>query len=168
MDADLALKGKYTFRVDGQKLILVKKPVESLRHVVMKALLWALYLPHYPQLQVEVSIGNKYKPDLVHTASTGPVFWGEAGTVSTAKLRRILKRFPQTHFALAIWNGSLAPLASRVRRQSDGLARRAPVDIIRFPNDADRQFIDDGSNIHIRHRDVEWQRLGESEGTLYL
>jgi len=162
MDTDLALRGKYTFRVDGQKLILVKKPVESLRHVVMKALLWALYLPQYPQLLVEVSIGNKYKPDLVHTASDGPVFWGEAGTVSTAKLRRLLKRFPRTHFALAIWNGSLAPLAARILRNSDGLTRRSPVDIIRFPSTADRQFIDGGGVIRIRHKDLEWQRLAAS------
>ena len=165
MDTDLALRGKYTFRVDGQKLVLVKKPVEHLRHVVMKALLWALYLPQYPQLRVEVSIGDKYKPDLVHTASDGPVFWGEAGTVSTAKLRRILKRFPHTHFALATWNGSLAPISDRVRRQSKGLMRRAPVDIIRFPSTADRQFIDDGGVIHIRHKDLDWQRLGKSSGT---
>jgi hypothetical protein len=42
------------------------------------------------------------------------------------------------------------------------LVRRAPVDIIRFPSTADRQFIDDGGVIHIRHKDLEWQRLGAS------
>ena len=70
MDSDLLLRGKYTFRVGGQKLVLVKKSVESLRHVEMKALLWALYLSTYHQLQVEVLIGYKYKPDLVQS---GPV-----------------------------------------------------------------------------------------------
>jgi hypothetical protein len=54
MDADLYIRGKYTFRLNEQKLILVKKAVESRRHVVMKALLWGLYLPAYPGLRVEV------------------------------------------------------------------------------------------------------------------
>ncbi len=39
MDNELLLKRKLTFRFGDQKLILVKKTVESARHVIMKALL---------------------------------------------------------------------------------------------------------------------------------
>ena len=114
MDSELLLGGKFTFRVGGQKLVVVKKPVEHLRHVVMKALLWALYLPTYPQLRVEVSIGYKYKPDLVALGSEGPLFWAEAGHVGNQKLNRVLKRFPRTHFAIAVWGSSLVSLGTRV------------------------------------------------------
>jgi hypothetical protein len=159
MDSELALKGKFTFEVGGRKLILVKKPVESLNHVVMKALLWALYLPVYPRLQVEVGIGAKYKPDLVQTDAQTIVFWAEAGSVGTRKLTYLLKRYPATHLVWATWNQSLAPLATRVERRRKGLNRRAPLDLIRFPGDADRRFIDRRGAIGIRHADLDWRRL---------
>jgi len=159
MDADLYLRGKYTFRLNAQKLILVKKAVESRRHVVMKALLWGLYLPDYPGLQVEVPIGYKYKPDLVQMNADGPLFWGEAGRVGSQKLRRLLKRFPRTHFAMAVWGSSLAALATRVRRQTCRVNRRAPVDVIVFPKDAGTRFIDPRGRIRVGHSDLNWQRI---------
>ncbi len=79
MDNELLMRGKYTFRAGDQKPVVVKKPVEHLRHVVMKVLLWALYLPTYPLLRVEVPIGYKYKPDFVALDAGGPLFWAEAG-----------------------------------------------------------------------------------------
>ncbi len=159
MDADLYLRGKYTFRLNAQKLILVKKSVESRRHVLMKALLWGLYLPDYPGLQVEVSIGYKYKPDLVQMDADGPLFWAEAGRVGAEKLRRLLKRFPRTHFALAAWGSALAPLETRIRRQSRGVKRVAPVDIIVFPKDAGTRFIDPRGHIRVAHNDLNWLRI---------
>jgi len=159
MDADLYLKGKYTFRLNAQKLILVKKSVESRRHVLMKALLWGLYLPDYPGLQVEVPIGYKYKPDLVQMDADGPLFWAEAGRVGAEKLRRLLKRFPRTHFALAAWGSPLATLETRIRRQARGVRRRAPVDVIVFPKDAGTRFIDPRGRIQIGRNDLNWRQL---------
>ena len=159
MDSDLRLKRKFTFRVGDRKLVLVKKPVESRRHVVMKALLWALYVPQYAKLQIEVPIDNKYKPDLVHLEMGSPLFWGEAGSVRSQKLRRILKRFPHTHFAFAVWNSDLTQLEARIRNKTSGVKRKAPVDIIRFSSDAGRQFIDDQGRLSIGHSDLEWQRI---------
>lgn len=125
----------------------------------MKALLWALYVVDYPDLQVEVSIGNKYKPDLVQLKSGDPIFWGEAGRVRSEKLRRILKRFSQTHFVLAVWGADLATLENRVHRKTVGIRRRAPVDLIRFPTDADRRFIDRHGRIAVHNGDLDWQRI---------
>ena len=159
MDSELLLGGKFTFRVGGQKLVVVKKPVEHLRHVLMKALLWALYLPTYPQLRVEVSIGYKYKPDLVALSPKGPLFWGEAGHVGNQKLQRVLKRFPQTHFAFAVWGASLASMESRIRRQTRSANRKAGIDLIRFPEDASPRFIDPRGNIRIHPDDLSWQRI---------
>ena len=160
--SDLQLRRKLSFRKGEQRLILIKKPVESARHVMMKALLWALYLPDYPEIRVEVPVGGKYKPDLVETGPEGPRFWAEAGSVGTEKLRRLLKRFPRTHFALAVWGTGLDPLENRVRRCLAALQRKAPVDLIRFPPDAARHFVDEKGNLDLRHEDVEWRRIGGS------
>jgi hypothetical protein len=55
---------------------------------MLKALLWALCLPNYPDLTVEVSVGDRPKPDVVALDWQGlPRFWGEAGDVSVAKIR---------------------------------------------------------------------------------
>jgi len=159
MDGDLLLKRKYTFRVGNRKIILVKKSVERLRHIVMKALLWALYLPEYPELRIENPIDDKYKPDLIQLESGRPRFWGEAGSVRTQKLRRTLKRFPHTHFAFAIWGSDLVQLETRIRRGTEGVKRVSPVDIIRFSPNAGQQFIDDHGRISVHHSDLEWRRI---------
>ncbi len=159
MDDDLLLRGKYTFRTGQNKLVVVKKPVESLRHVVMKALLWALYLPAYPQVRVEVPIGYKYKPDLVQMGPQGPEFWAEAGSVGARKLEQVLKRFPRTHLALAVWDASPLPMQHRISRLLRQTNRRAPIDVIGFPADSDKQYITPHGAIQIHHDDLNWRRL---------
>ncbi len=160
MTDDLHLRRKWTLRAHGRQVVFVKKPVESTEHVVMKALLWALYLPEYPDLVVEIKIGDRYKPDVVSLDATGePVFWGEAGDVSTAKIRSLARRFKRTHFALGKWSAPLGPLAAIVRDATDGLGRKAPFDLISFPHDAAERFIDDDGVIHVRHEDLNWLRI---------
>jgi hypothetical protein len=153
------LRRKYTFRSGNRKLILIKKPMESDRHVTMKALIWALYLPEYPQLQVEVPIGDRYKPDLVQMGASGPSFWAEAGSVGAQKLRRILKQFPQTHLSLSVWGQSVRPMIARVRGHRRGMQRSAPIDVIGFPEDAGSRFIGDGGSIRIDPANVDWRRI---------
>jgi hypothetical protein len=159
MDSDLLLGRKYTFRFGAHKQVFIKKPVESHRHVVMKALLWALYLPTYPDLRVEVPIGYKYKPDLVQLGFESPCFWAEAGRVGKQKLTRILKQFPATHFAFAIWGSSVTSMGTRIGRRIRGGHRQAPIDLIHFPEDANSRFIDQQGIIRICHDELEWKRL---------
>ena len=125
----------------------------------MKALLWALYLPAYAQLQVEVSIGYRHKPDLVALGSEGPLFWAEAGKVGKQKLERMVKRFPRTHFAFAVWRSSPVSMIARIRRQSRGVRRQGPVGVIAFPEDAATRFIRPQGTIRVLHSDLTWQRL---------
>jgi hypothetical protein len=116
MASDLVLRRKLTVRAHGRTLVLVKRPGEGAEHVLMKAVLWALYLPAYPALAVEVPVGDRYKPDLVAAGPDGrPAFWGEAGKVSAQKIRALARRFPDTHFAVAKWTTRLDPHAARVR-----------------------------------------------------
>ena len=154
MASDLALRRTLTVRSGGEKLVLLKKRGESIEHVLMKAVLWALYRPAFPDVRVEVPIGDTYKPDLVDLApppgglaygDERPTFWGEAGKVSQAKWRALLKRFPETHFALARWDERLDPHQATIRRALGRRPRRAPVDLIRVPDAAGRLVAPDGT-----------------------
>ena len=111
MTQELELRRKWTFRAHGKQMVFDKKTFESDIHVLTKALIWALYVPDYPDLFVEVQIGDRYKPDLVQFGENGePVFWGEAGRVSLKKKRALVRRFRSTHLVFARWYTSLAPL----------------------------------------------------------
>ena len=164
MATDLALRRKLTFRAPATsglgQIVLVKKRDESIEHVLMKAFLWALYLPAYPHLAVEVPIGDRYKPDLVALDPAGrPQFWGEAGKVGKAKYRSLARRFPDTHFAVAKWGGSLAPHQTLIEKALTGFTRRAAFDLISFPPDAAERFVEDGT-IRIAFGDLEILQLG--------
>jgi len=102
MGKELALPRKWTFRAHGEQVVLVKKAFESAAHVWMKALLWALFLPDYPELSVEIDICGRYKPDLVQLDNRGePVFWAEAGRVGRRKMSALVQRFRSTHLVFA-------------------------------------------------------------------
>jgi len=160
MTHELLLPRKWTLRAGDRQVVLVKKPYESTEHVVMKALLWALYLPDYPDLTVEVSIGDRYKPDVVALSEQGPPrFWGEAGDVSVAKIRSLARRYRDTHFALAKWNTRLEPTIAIVTDAVAHLNRRAPVDLLSFPADSAERFVDDDGRIRIARQDLDWVRL---------
>lgn len=168
MSAEKHLRRKYTFKVpDGaaggpQQVVFVKEKQERPAHVWMKAFLWALYLPTYPGLQVEVRVtGDRYKPDVVALDPWhDPRFWGEAGAVSTEKIQALLARYPRTHFAMGKWDTALAPFAEIVRKGvRDGPRRHAPFDLLRFPADSRERFIDRKGRITLSFDDLEWRRL---------
>ena len=160
MTGDLYLRRKWTLRAHGHQVVFVKKPLESVEHVVMKALLWALYLPEYPALTVEVAVGDRYKPDVVALDGRGePVFWGEAGDVSVQKIRSLSRRYRSTHFAIGRWEARVEPMAELVWMAIAGLDRSAPFDVICFPADSTERFMDDDGEIHVSHADLGWRRL---------
>ena len=49
MTDELFLRRKWTLRAHDRQVVFVKKSYESDTHVLMKALLWALYLPDVPK-----------------------------------------------------------------------------------------------------------------------
>ncbi len=125
--------------------------------MLLKAFLWALYLPAYPDLLVEVAIGDRYKPDVVALDPFGqPRFWGEAGQISSQKIRSLARRYRHTHFAIAKWDTPLAPLTTIVTESLAGLSRSIPFDLLNFPPDSVERFIDRRGRIDLTHDDVEW------------
>ncbi len=127
-----ALAGKLTVRAGGRKLVLAKRAWESERHVLLKALVFALYLPQYPDLSVERSIGNRYKPDLIALANDNtPIFWAECGEIGTEKLTRLVRRFPDTHLVVAKMAVDLAPWQAIIERALPE-RRTAPIELLGF------------------------------------
>ena len=160
MIQELNLRRKWTFRAHDRQVVFVKKSFESDVHVLTKAFIWALYLPQYPDLCVEIPIGNQYKPDVVQLDEQGlPVFWGEAGRVGKRKVQDMIRRFRGTHLVFAKWNTALTPLQRIVENQVGKTARSAPVDLISFPEKLTDQCIDAGGTIRISESDVARVRL---------
>lgn len=160
MTSELMLRRKWTLRAHGKQVVFVKKSNESPEHVIMKALLWALYLPEYPEMSVEIRIGDRYKPDVVALDAEGkPRFWGESGAVSVEKIRSLARRYRATHFAIAKWDARLDPFVAIVQEALGGLDRSAPFDLIAFPADSVERFIGERGEIRLRRDQIESVRL---------
>jgi hypothetical protein len=161
MTSDLYLRRKWTLRAHGQQVVFIKRPNERSSHVLMKALLWALYLPLYPDLSVEIGVGDRYKPDVAALGEDGrPIFWAEAGQVGLAKIRALLRRYRQTHFAIAKWETRLDQYVDLLSEVLEDLRRTAPVDLLCFPENSAERFIDERGVIQITMADLEWICLG--------
>jgi hypothetical protein len=155
-----AIAGKLTVRAGGRKLVLRKHPWESSRHVLLKALVFALYVPDYPGLVVEPPATGRYKPDLLATDLDGsPVFWAECGETGRDKLGWLLKHQAAAHLVLAKQAVSLDPWLALVGGLAAEARRSAPVDLVLVPRDADR-FVDPGGEITVRREDVRIERVG--------
>ena len=155
MTPDLELRRKWTFRAHGKQVVFFKKSFESDKHVLTKAFLWALFLPQYPNMAVEIRIGDRYKPDLVQTTENGvPVFWGEAGRVSQKKIQSLLNRFRSTHLVFAKWNMKLESFERIIKKETRRLRRTAPVELISIPGDGAERFIDPNGRIRIAFKNV--------------
>ena len=76
--------------------LLDRRRRESTTHVLMKFCSYLLY--YHPQLQIEQSIGQRHKPDLVRRdPSSGMVRqWIDCGVTSIPKLCRITRQNPET------------------------------------------------------------------------
>ncbi len=160
MNSDRFLRRKWTLRAHGQQMVFVKGHGERPEHVLMKALIWALYLPDYGELQVERRIGDRYKPDVIKLDETGsPIFWGEAGKVSTKKIESLTRRFPDTHFAMSKWERRLQAYEDIVQSAVTARSRTAPFDLIRFQTRHVEQHIADNGEITISFDDIEWRRI---------
>jgi hypothetical protein len=90
----------YDFELAGRRVRLWQRRGESYGHVLMKALGFAMYVGRYPNLEIELPVGLRYKPDLVSLnegeggrprAGARFHFWGECGMVSMRKVAWLLK-----------------------------------------------------------------------------
>jgi len=158
------LRRKLTLRTRGEQVVFVKRAHERIEHVWMKAFLWALYLPAYPELSVEISVNARYKPDVVATDPLRgtPLFWGEAGHVSRDKIAHLVRSYPETHLAIAKWDADLTPTLDAVVDAVHEIQRAAPVDLIRFPSESADRFVTDRGEISLSWDALSWIRVGNA------
>lgn len=167
--SEIILPRKWALKAHGQRVVFTKNSLESPQHVIMKALLWALYLPQYPNMQVEVRVGDRYKPDVVafddanglsiYQAQRKPLFWGESQHVGLDKIRALARRYPDTHLAIARWESPLEPFRKLVESAIKDAHRRAPFDLLRFTAEHYAQCIDDSGSVSLNFDQVQWVRL---------
>lgn len=125
------LERKFTVRAHGRALVLHKREQEKPEHRVMMALLWAMYLPSYPDIRIDVPVGVRYRPDLVQLDAAGqPVFWGECGAVGAEKLEHLCHHYRDTHLVLAKWETRLDRVAQQIERALRGVRRTQPIELI--------------------------------------
>lgn len=156
---------KWTFYVGDKKKKFRSFHGELVSHILMKAFLWALYLPQYDEIRVELKIKDNFQPDLVQLnkdKKKDPVFWGEAGYVRLSKLQTIFDLYPDTHFAHGKWGGDIHSFIDVTWRAWPDEPRCAPIDLIIFPEDSAQRFITDEGHIEICHDDVEWIQMYDS------
>ncbi len=154
------LRRKLTVRAHGRSLVLIKRPIESAEHVLQKALLWALYLPQYPDLRVEVQLPtpSRYKPDLLALdAQQQPSFWAECGVVGIEKLQFVLNRYRRTHFVFSKWETRLDQFAELIEQVLQKSHRSAPVELLGIPETAGDWIKEDGT-VEIDPGQIETRR----------
>jgi len=153
-------KASFEVRVGDDAQLITKKSGETLQHVLVKALIWALYHEDYPGIEIERDIGDEKLPDCVALAGQEPLFWGESGRMSSAKAVDIATRFPATHFVNVRWAVDLDDFTTpllRALRAAD-VTRSAPFEfavVTKNPLD----FVDESGHIRISREDLIWTRL---------
>ena len=91
----------HDFNLAGKRVRLWQRTGESYEHVLMKALAYAMFVGQFPNLEIEIKIGLRYKPDLIAFAENGDyAFWGECGQNSIRKTHWILKHTRTEQLAL--------------------------------------------------------------------
>ena len=98
----------------------------------MKALGYAMFVGEYENLEIEMPVGLRYKPDLVALArgADGPPgagarfsFWGECGLVTVRKVAWLLKHGDIERLVLFKIDCAVAPLARELRAAVDARYR---------------------------------------------
>lgn len=164
MNDERGLRRKWTWQAGGRRIVLVKQSQERAEHVLVKGLLWALHLPHYPTATIEPPSQGRYKPDVADFALDGTVrFWAESGHVAPDKLAYLLRKFPDVHFALGKWDASPAAVRELVERACRDVRRHAPIDCWIFPPDGLARFVGPRGELTISPSDlVGFRRLGDA------
>jgi hypothetical protein len=174
---DVPKSKKLTFNLTANGITkpFVKKRGESLQHVLVKGILWKLYMDKYPSIQIEETVEDDlYTPDVVavfqdnyHNNGTNGhqvvTFWGEAGRMSINKALALVERYPDTHLVQMRWAkrlGDFAPLfvehfqnnlTSDVQRR-----RRAKFEFAAFADNDVWRLIDANGTILGCRDDFEW------------
>ena len=83
-----------------------------------KALGFAMFVPVYPNLEIETRVGLRYKPDLIaYDAKNDFAFWGECGQNSIRKTHWILKHTRTEKMVLFKISANTGQLIKQIREE---------------------------------------------------
>lgn len=108
----------HIFETGTGKLRLWQAAGESFEHVLMKALAYSIFVGEYPNLQVEVRVGLRYKPDLVSISTDGAFdLWVECGMVSITKTAWLLKHSSAKRIVICKIGAGIDQLTKQIRHE---------------------------------------------------
>jgi len=157
-----SLRRKWSFRINGQKQVLIKRAEEKSTHVLMKIFLAKLYHPFYQDIKIEVrySKEKRYKPDLLALSPTGEaLFWGECGEVGEDKIISLIQKYRDTHLCFSKWaikpnnfEGIIDKALAQLKKK-----RSAPIDFINFQEEH-KAYIEDNGEVGIEKAELYRKR----------
>jgi hypothetical protein len=161
---------------NGVTKTLLKKRMETLQHVLTKAMIWKLFMDDYPNLEIELNIGDPdYLPDVVGTTTTTSnhteiSFWGESGRMKVHKALDLMRRYPSAHIVHCRWGieveSYMGPFIEYLETElydEDTSWWRGKFSFASLPLKV-WEFIDeDTGTILIERSDLEWQELDLSQ-----
>jgi hypothetical protein len=171
---------------NGVTKTLQKKRMESLQHVLTKAVIWKLYMDEYPNLEIEYDIGDPdYLPDVVSLGPISnsdnytqndkrePIFWGESGRMKVHKALDLMQRYPCAHIVHCRWGVDISafsdPLIEYIQNEVEEGRLEDPCSwwkgqflFASLPLDVWRFFDEDTGTILITKNDLEWRDLSLS------
>ena len=156
-----------TLTAHGSTLRMAKNPGESVQHLLLKSMLWALLLPSHPSAACELDLGLRYRPDVVALGDDGvPQWWGECGSVKASKLDDLAAAFPHARISVAKWGRSdLRGYAQCLRSElSLPPTRTAPFELISFPADSVDRFLSDDGELRVSFEDLDVVPLDNGDG----
>ena len=176
--SDIPKSKKLLFNVtaNGVTKTLEKKRMETLQHVLTKAVIWKLFMNDYPNLDIELDIGDPYYlPDVVGINittcnQTEVLFWGESGRMKVHKALDLMRRYPRIHIVHCRWG---VDLESFVKPFTDYLGVelqdedtswwKGRFSFASLPLEVWEFFDEDTGEILIQRSDLQWQELDLSQ-----
>ena len=171
-DIPKSKKLKIDLTANGVTKTLEKKRMETLQHVLTKALIWKIFMNDYPNLEIELDIGDPdYLPDVVGTTTTTCnrtqiSFWGESGRMKVHKALDLMRRYPSAHIVHCRWGidlesfvGPFIEYLETELQEEDTSWWEGHFSFASLPLEV-WEFIDeDTGTILIERSDLEWKEL---------
>lgn len=116
----------HDFVLAGKKIKLWQRPGESYEHILMKALGYTMFVIEYPDLEIEIKVNLRYKPDLIVSGRDRSYkFWGECGANSLRKTAWILKHTRTEKLVLFKIGQNTEQIVKQLREVIPGKYRQA-------------------------------------------
>ena len=143
---------------------------EMLQHVLVMAVLWKLFRKTYPNMEIEVDVGDRlYTPDVVARNDRGEIiFWGESGRMKPKKAADLARRYPKAHIVHCRHGMDIDDFSKDIYNAIRNEPREGRFTFASIPFDVWR-FFDDDLNVNVTMDDLVWKEVewNEQRGTDY-